>query len=71
MIIREQVNGMYHTYSSIGMYIHGGFPDGDYEEAYDPVEREYTETDIPIPRDDADEEADYAEAGRVLMGVIK
>ena len=30
--------------------IHGGMPEGDYDEAYDPAEfnRTYTETNIPI-----------------------
>lgn len=39
-----------HTYSDSGFMIHGGSPEGDYSEAYDPAsfEREYTETDIPI-----------------------
>jgi hypothetical protein len=40
------------------MKIHGGVPEGDYDEAYDPVEmhREYVETDIPIESDtDAEE----------------
>ena len=32
------------------MYIHGGFPEADYTEAYDPAEfgRTYIETNIPI-----------------------
>ena len=70
MIIREQVNDLYHTYSDAGVYIHGGFPEGDYEEAYDPVEREYTETDIQIPQGEASDD-EFAEAGRILMGVIE
>lgn len=38
------------TYSDRGMMIHGGMPEGDYDEAVDPAElgRVYTETDIPI-----------------------
>lgn len=38
------------TYSDAGMMIHGGFPEGDYDEAIDPAElvRTYVETDIPI-----------------------
>lgn len=38
------------TYSDRGMMIHGGFPEGNYDEAVDPAElgRVYTETDIPI-----------------------
>lgn len=42
-----------HTYSDKGMMIHGGFPEGDYDEAYDLFEREYTETDIPIEGDES------------------
>ena len=45
-------NGMQftRTYSDKGVMIHGGFPEGDYEEAVDPSEfgRTYVETDIPI-----------------------
>ena len=41
-----------YTYSDKGMMIHGGFPEGDYSEAYDVIEREYTETDIPIEQDE-------------------
>ena len=38
------------TYSDAGMMIHGGVPEGNYEEAIDPAElgRIYVETDIPI-----------------------
>ena len=38
------------TYSDAGMMIHGGVPEGDYDEAVDPAElgRTYVETDIPI-----------------------
>ena len=38
------------TYSDNNMYIHGGFPEADYTEAYDPAEfgRTYIETNIPI-----------------------
>lgn len=54
MIVREileEDKSLVRTYSDQRVYIHGGFPEGDYEEAIDPVEldREYTETDIPIP----------------------
>lgn len=46
------------TYSDIGMKIHGGFPEADYDEANDPTEfgRTYTETNIPIESDDSAEE---------------
>ena len=55
-------------WSDLGVKIHGGFPEDDYDVAEDPAElgRTYTETDIPI---DADEDEDYATAGRILMGV--
>jgi len=35
-----------HTFSDDGMKIHGGFPEGDYDEVYDPIDsgRTYTET---------------------------
>ena len=61
------------TYSDAGMLIHGGMPEGDYSEATDPAEfnRTYTETNIPIDADEeeATEDSEYAEAGRILMGV--
>lgn len=46
------------TYSDAGFMIHGGFPEGDYDEAIDPAElgRVYTETDIPIEGDAEAEE---------------
>lgn len=50
MIKTETTGNTIRTYSTLGMKIHGGFPVGDYDEAYDPIDspREYTETDIPI-----------------------
>lgn len=53
------------TYSDIGMKVHGGFPEGDYDEASEPAEygRTYTETNIPV--EDANV---YETAGRILMG---
>lgn len=59
-------NGLVKTYSDQGFYIHGGEPEGDYTEAFDPADagRTYTETDIPIdskPEPEATAE-DYAEA---------
>lgn len=43
------------TYSDREMMIHGGVPEGDYPEAYDPAElnRTYIETDIPIDNSDS------------------
>lgn len=68
-IITETVtmngNQYVHTYSDSGVMIHGGSPEGDYEEAYDPVGsgRIYTETDILIEGgSDAEEILD------ILMG---
>jgi hypothetical protein len=55
-------NDLIRTYSDAGMKIHGGFPEGDYNEAIDPVsaQRTYTETDIPIEDDElTDSEALY------------
>ena len=54
-----------HTYSDLGMMIHGGSPEADYSEAYDPVGtgRTYTETDIPV------EETTAEEVLNILMGV--
>ena len=52
MIVQEQINNtLIRTYSDKNVYIHGGFPEGDYAEAIDPISlnRVYTETDIPIP----------------------
>lgn len=65
MIITETINNMVHTYSDLGMKIHGGMPEGDYDEAYDPIElgRTYTETNIPI-----DEDGTKEEAYDILMG---
>lgn len=68
MIIKETVGDLLHTYSDKRVKIHGGCPVGDYDEAYDPVDREYTETDIPITVEEATEE-DFAQAGRIMMGV--
>ena len=46
------------TYSDSGMMIHGGMPEGDYDEAVDPAElgRTYTETEIPIEGESEAEE---------------
>ena len=61
IIINEKV--FVKTYSDLGVKIHGGFPEGDYDEAIDPIElgRTYTETDIPI-------ETDAEELLDVLLG---
>ena len=70
MIIQEHIRiderDFIRTYSDLGMMIHGGLPEGDYIEAVDPAElgRTYTETNIPIER----EEADPEEILRILTG---
>lgn len=51
MVIRETLEGGYvHTYSDQGYYIHGGYPEADYEDVIDPISanRTYTETDRAI-----------------------
>jgi hypothetical protein len=49
MIIKVIEGNLVRTYSDKGIYIHGGYPKGDYAEATDPIgiERTYIETDIP------------------------
>lgn len=63
-----------HNYSDAGFYIEreGVY----YADAIDPINsgRTYTETNIPIPSDSGEEDGDeaaYAEAGKILMGVIE
>ena len=65
MIIRITEGGFVRTYSDKGVYIHGGYPEGNYAEAIDPIgiERTYTETDIPI-----EEEGTAEEALNILLG---
>lgn len=51
MIVQEEIgNGIVRTYSNLGVKVHGGFPEGDYDISYDPAEAEriYVETDIPV-----------------------
>ena len=57
MIKTEIIGNLVKTYSDIGMKIHGGMPEGDYDEAYDPIDsgRTYTETGIPIEEPTAEE----------------
>ena len=68
MIIQEynETLKLYHTYSDAGVYIHGGSPEGDYTEAYDPVQRTYTETETPI--DDMTETEEKAAAYDIITG---
>ena len=72
MIVQEQISDtLIRTYSDANVYIHGGNPLCDYTEAIDPIalNRTYTETDIPIVDDEVTEE-EYAEVGRIFMGVM-
>ena len=66
MIIQERKGDLIHTYSDMGVYVHGGFPEADYAIAIDPVSagREYVETDRPIES----EEIDAEEALRIILG---
>ena len=67
MIIQEIINEtLIKTYSDKGVLIHGGYPEGDYAEAIDPIraDRVYIETDIPIPS----EEITDTEALNIIMG---
>ena len=57
MIKTEIIGNLIKTYSDLGVKIHGGVPESDYDEAYDPIDsgRTYTETDIPIDETSAEE----------------
>ena len=48
---------MIRTWSDSDVKIHGGSPEGDYDEATDPAEfgRTYTETDIPVESEETNE----------------
>lgn len=72
MIKTEIKDNIVHTWSDAGFYIHGGYPEADYDEATDPIDagRTYTETDIPIEHEEDYTEADYAEAGKILLGEV-
>ena len=54
MIKQETIGSFIRSYSDKGMKIHGGLPEGDYDEALDPIGlgRTYTETNIPIESDE-------------------
>ena len=58
MIKTEIIGNLIKTYSDLGVKIHGGLPEADYDEAYDPIDsgRTYTETDIPIDGETSAEE---------------
>lgn len=61
MIITERViindKEFIRTYSDSGFMIHGGSPEANYSEAYDPAEygRTYIETNIPIEQKSEEE----------------
>ena len=58
-MIKTEIRGNFvYTYSDLGMMIHGGMPESDYDEAYDPIDsgRTYVETNIPIEEDATAEE---------------
>lgn len=65
MIKTEIKDNIIHTWSDRGMKIHGGSPEADYDEAYDPIDlgRTYIETDIPI-----DDETSAEEIVNILTG---
>ncbi len=67
-IVQERIGNLVRTYSDQGFKIHGGMPEGDYDEAVDPAEfnRTYTETNIPI--DQSDEEVEAEEIVDILTG---
>lgn len=58
MIKQETIGSFIRSYSDKGMKIHGGLPEGDYDEALDPIGlgRTYTETNIPIENETTAEE---------------
>lgn len=72
MIVQEVMGDLVKTYSDIGMMIRGGFPEGLYAEAIDPISagRIYEETDIPIDEDEDPESILHqkADAYDILMG---
>ena len=72
MVVYEDIgNNMIKAYSDAGFLIHGGSPEADYAEAVDPADmhRTYTETDIPIDADEEPTDEEYAQVGRIMMGV--
>ena len=73
MAIRQEVTGdLVRTWSDLGMKIHGGFPEGDYDEAVDPVSagRIYTETDIPVDPEQEEEEQSELEAKAAAYDIL-
>ncbi len=71
MIIQEQISEtLVKTYSDKNVYIHGGNPEGNYDQAVDPISanRVYTETDIPILRDEEIDPEEAVKAVHILLG---
>lgn len=71
-VIYEELEGnLIRAYSDSGFLIHGGNPEADYAEAVDPADmhRTYTETNIPIDSDEEPTDEEYAQVGRIMMGV--
>lgn len=57
-MIKTEIKGdLVYTWSDLGVKVHGGFPEADYDLAIDPVSmgRTYVETDIPIEEPTAEE----------------
>ena len=75
MVIYEDYGDkLVRAYSNEGFYIHGGNPEGDYDEAIDPavLGRTYTETDVKIPEHDVTPTVeDKAEAYDIIVGEEK
>ena len=68
-IVTENLgNGLVRTYSNAGFKVHGGYPESDYDVAYDPEDagREYTETSIPVDTP-APPEPGFRELSRVKL----
>ena len=55
VVYENQGNGLVKAYSDAGFMIRGGFPEADYDVAYDPEgeSRTYAETDIPVRAEEA------------------
>lgn len=71
-IVQEKINDkLIRSYSDAGMKIHGGYPEGDYDEAVDPIDagRTYTETDIPIDVNTTEASIDDYQAALHKLGV--
>ena len=73
MVVYEDTgSGMVHAYSDAGLMLSGGFPEGLYPEAYDPVgaERTYVETDDYVPTDPIPPERRYRTFSKLSLEQI-